>query len=146
MYLVKRHLNVHSIYWNVTFLIFSNLSSLLHSLTYLWLLNSFLLLVLSRFSVFLKSLITIFSDGLLTSLFLQNFSVVFQSFFFIQLFPVFHEPGFSGITFFRVKVFQGLAFSGYGSRVQVQGLSPGFRRSRCKATLLKQHYCMGVLL
>ena len=58
-YLVKKHLNVRSIYYNVPFLIvksFWNLSSLLHNLTYLSLLNSFLLLVLSTFHVFLKSL------------------------------------------------------------------------------------------
>ena len=48
-YLVKIHLNVRSIYNNISFLIeksFLNLSSLLQSLTYLSLLNSFLLLVL----------------------------------------------------------------------------------------------------
>ena len=35
-------------------------------------------------------------------------------------------------------------FSGSGSRVQ--GLGPGFKRGWCKATLLKSHFCMDVLL
>ena len=43
-YLVKKHLNVRSNYYNVSFLIEK---SLLHNLTYISLLNSFLLLVLS---------------------------------------------------------------------------------------------------
>ena len=57
-YLIKKYLNVRSIYYNNSFFIekiFWNLSSLLHSLTYLSLLYLFLLLVLSTFPVFLKS-------------------------------------------------------------------------------------------
>ena len=58
-YLVNEHLNVRSIYYIVSCLIeksFWNLPSLLHNLTYLSLLNSFLLLVLSTFPLFLKGL------------------------------------------------------------------------------------------
>ena len=63
-----------------------------------------------------KASITIFSDGLLTSLFLEKFSVVINYtmwssnlFFCIQLFP----------KFFMSQVFQGWSFSGTGSIVQV---------------------------
>ena len=42
--------------------------------------------------------------------------------------PIF-IPCFSASMFFRVQVFQGSGFSGFGSRVQVQGLGPGFRSS-----------------
>ena len=45
------------------------------------------------------------------------------------LFHVFQHPCFSGSMFFWVQVFQGSGFSGFGSRVQVQGLGPGFRSS-----------------
>ena len=113
--LIKKHLNEHIIYNNFSFLIeksFRNLSSLLHNLTYLSLLNSFLLL--STFSVFLECLNSYFPNYLLTSLFSVNklYYVVFQSFFCIQLFP----------TFFRAQDFQGPGFSGYGFRVRVQVL------------------------
>ena len=137
-YLVKKHLNVHSICYNVSFLIeknFWNLTSLLHNLIYLLLLNSFLLLVLSTFTVFLKSLnYNFFSDGWLTSLFLQNFSVIinfnmysYNLFFCIQRF----------LTLFMSQVFQGPGFSGSGSRVKVQGLGPGFTSSWCQSNFIE---------
>ena len=146
-YLVKKHLNVHSNYYNVSFLIeksFWNLSSLLHNLTYLSLLHSFLLLVLSTFPIFLNSLNNYFFRWLAYKSLLAEFwcynelyYVVFQSFFVfcIQLFP----------TFFMSWVFQRPGFSGSGSGVQVRGLGPVFRSRRCKATLLKSHFCMVVL-
>ena len=91
-YLVKKHLNVRSIYYNVSFLIvksFWNLSSLLHNLPYLSLLNSFLLLVLSTFHVFLKSLCNYFFQmaplqfSSCRILVLEKlYYVVFQSWFF----------------------------------------------------------------
>ena len=118
-------------------------TSLLHNLTYLSLLNSFLLLVLSAFPVFLKSLNNYFFRWLAYKPLLWEFScynklysVIFQSFFGIHLFP----------TFFISQVFQGPGFSGPESRVQVQDLGPGFRSKRSKANLLKPHFCMGVLL
>ena len=44
-------------------------------------------------------------------------------------FQVFQGPGLSEFRFFWLQVFQGPGFSGSGSRVRVQGLSPGFRSS-----------------
>ena len=88
-----------------------------------------------------KDSTTIFSDGLLASVFSANklYYMVLPSFFCIQLFPtffhspgffrvqVFQSPGFSGFRFFRVQVFQGPDF--LGSRffwVQVfKGPGPG---------------------
>ena len=96
--------------------------SLLHNLTYLSLLNSFLF----TFSVFLKSLKNYFFRWLVQVFYWQIFRVnelyyvVFQSFFCIRLFP----------TFFLVQVFQWPGFSvSRFYRVQVQGLGPGFRSS-----------------
>ena len=140
--LIKKHLNEHITYNNFSFLTdqsFWNLSSLLHNLTYLSLLNSFLFL--STFSVFLENLNNYFPNGLLTSLFSVNklYYVVFLSFFCIQLFPtffrvlVFQGPGFLGSRFFRLQVFLGPGFS--GSRffwVRVQGPGPGFRSSHLR--------------
>ena len=106
-YLVEKHLNVHTIYYNVLFLIvksYLNLSSLLHNLTYLSLLSTFLLLVLSIFPVFLKSLSNYFFWWLTYKSLLAEFwccnklcYVVFQSFFYIHLFS----------TFFMSQVFLG---------------------------------------
>ena len=119
-HLVKKYQNEHIICYTFLFLIeksFWKMSSLLHYLTYLSLLNSFLLL--STFSVFMKNLNNFFSDGLFTSFFLADF----QSFFCIQLFP-----RFSWSRFFRIQIF--LCSSFLGSRffwVRVQGLGPGSR-------------------
>ena len=111
---LKKHLNVRSVYYNVSFLSeksFWNLSSLLHNLTYLSPLNSFLLLVLSTFHVFLKNFNNYFFRWLVYKSLLEEFYydnkiyyMVFQSFFCIQL-------------FFMSRVFQGSGFSGSGSRV-----------------------------
>ena len=124
-YLIKKHLNTHSIYYSILFLnekSFWNLSSLLHNLTYLSLLKSFLLFFL------------------ITSLFLQNLSIIINYtkwspnlFFFASS----CFPRFSWARFFRVHVFLGLDT---GTKVQF------FKSSRCKATLLNSHFCMGVLL
>ena len=76
-----------------------------------------------------KASTTIFSDGLLTSLFSANkvYYVVFLSFFCIQLFP----------TFLTVQVFLGSRFS----RVQVfQGPGPGFRSSLTFTIKAKNSY------
>ena len=107
------------------------------------LLNSFLFL--SAFSVFLNNYlrtvfysITIFSDGLLTSLFSANKCTMCSSYLFsasscfsrfswskffrVQVFEgpgfsdqVFQGPSFSGIRFFRIQVFLGQS-PGSGSR------------------------------
>ena len=120
-YLVKKHLNVRSIYYNVSFLVksFWNLSSLLHNLTYLSPLNSFLLLVLSTFPVFLKSLNDCFFRCLACKSLFPEFwcnnklhHVVFQSFFF---FASSCFPRFSWVRFFRVQGFLGFS-PGCGSR------------------------------
>ena len=76
-----------------------------------------------------KASTTIFSDGLLTSLFSANkvYYVVFLSFFCIQLFP----------TFLIVQVFLGSRFS----RAQVfQGPGPGFRSSLTFTIKAKNSY------
>ena len=130
-YLVKKHLNVHSIYYNISFVIqkrFWKLSSLLHNLSYLSLSDSFLLLVLSTFPVFFKSFKNyIFQMSCRILVFYNElYYVVFQSFFFASS----SFPRFSWARFFRVQAFL------YGSRAQVQGLNPGVRSSRCKTTLL----------
>ena len=58
--------------------------------------------------------------------------VVLQSFFASSCFP-----RFSWVKFLRVQVFQGPDFSGSGSRVKVQSLSPGFRSSRCQSNFIE---------
>ena len=76
-----------------------------------------------------KASTTIFSDGLLTSLFSANkvYYVVFLSFFCIQLFP----------TFLTVQVFLGSRFS----RAQVfQGPGPSFRSSLTFTIKAKNSY------
>ena len=113
--LIKRHLNEHIIYRHFSFLIqksFLNLLSLLHNLTYLPLLDSFLFL--STFSVFLKSL----NNNFFQMAYLQVCSVLInctmRSSFFLHpaVSYVFHGPGFSGSRFFKVQEFQGPGFSG----------------------------------
>ena len=107
------------------------LGSLFHNFIYLSLLNSFLLL--SRFSVFLKSLSNYFCRWLACKSLLCRFLVLinytmWSSFHFLysSITHVFHGPGFARSRFFRVQFFQGLDFSGSGSRVQVHALSQGF--------------------
>ena len=108
MHLVKKHRNEYIIYNNSSFLIekwFLNLPSLLHNLTYLSLLNSFL--PLRTFSVFLRSLNNYFfrwpACKSLLSRFSELRSYMWSSnlFFCIQLFS----------TFFMVQIFQGSCFS-----------------------------------
>ena len=98
---------------------FRNLSSFLHDLTYLSLLNSFLFL--SRFSVSLKSLDNYFFRWFAYKSLLGRFSVLISynmgssnHFYISSRFPCFTRS-----RFFRVQVF----------RVRVQGLGPGFRSS-----------------
>ena len=101
---------------------FRNLSSLLRSLTYLSLLNSFLFS--SRFSVSLKSLDNNFFRWFAYKSLLSRFSVLTSynmwssnHFSISNRFPcfsrsrffrvqVFQSPGFSGSTFFRVQIFR----------------------------------------
>ena len=82
------------------------MSSLLHNLTYLLFLNSFLFLI--TFSVFLNSFQNYFFKWLaclqVSSVLLNCNIMVFLSFFCIQLFP----------TFFMIQVFPGPG-SGFGS-------------------------------
>ena len=131
---------------------FWKLSSLLRSLSYLSLLSLFLLLVLSTFPVFLKSLNNYFFRWLAYKSLLAEFYCyiiscnMWSSNLFVCIQHVFGFPRFWIPTFFMSQVFQGPGFSGSESRVQVQGLGPGFRSRRCKATLMKSHFCMGVLL
>ena len=106
-YLVKKHLNVHSIYHNVSFLIQKRswkLSSLLHNLSYLSLSDSFLLLVLSTFPVFFKSFKNyIFQMACRILVFYNELDyAVFQSFFFF-FFASSCFPRFSWTRFFRVQ-------------------------------------------
>ena len=107
--------------------IFRNLSSLLRSLTYLSLLNSFL--CLSRFSVSLKSLHNYFFRRFAYKSLLGRFSVLIS----YNMWSSNHFstsscfPCFSGSRFFRVKYFQGPDFSGSGSRVQGPGSGSGSR-------------------
>ena len=109
------------------------LGSLFLNFTCLSLLNSFLLL--SRFSVFLKSLSNYFCRWLAFKSFLSRFLVLINytkwSFLFVYsaITHVFHGPGFARSRFCRVQFFQGPDFSESGSRVQVQALSQGFRSS-----------------
>ena len=132
--------------------IFRNLSSLLRSLPYLSLLNSFLFL--SRFSASLKSLDNYFFRWFAYKSLFSRYSVSISynmcssnyfsisshfpcfsrsRFFRVQLFQ---GPGFSGTRFFRVQVFQGLGFSGSKFlrvqifRVRAQGTCTGYRSSQ----------------
>ena len=63
-------------------------------------------------------------------------------FFMVQVFqgPGFSRSSFSGSRFFRFQAFLGPGFSGSGSRVQVQGPSPGFRSIH-----FLQHLCTYIL-
>ena len=91
---------------------FSKLIKLiLHNLTYLSLLYSFLFS--STFSIFLK---TVFFLHPAVSHIFQGPALSGSWFFRVQFFQV---PGFSGFRFVRVQVFQGLG-QGYGSRFQKQ--------------------------
>ena len=128
-------------YWKM----FRNLSSLLHDLTYLSLLNSFIFL--SRFSVTLKSLDNYFFRWFAYKSFLSRFSVLISynmcssnhfsissrfpcfsrsSFFRVE---VFQSPGFLGSRFFKVQVFRVQVFRiqvlGPGPWSRVQGPGPG---------------------
>ena len=124
--LVKKHPNEHIIYCNFSFLIensFWNLSSLLHKLAYLLLLNSFLFL--NTFFVFLKSLNHYLFRWLAYRSPLSRFPVLINHtmwtsnlFSSSSCLPPFHGPGFSGFRFFRVQFlkdpgFQGPRFSGF---------------------------------
>ena len=93
-----------------------------YSLTFLSLLNSILLL--STFSVFLKSLSNYFFRWLTYKSLLSRFSVLISHTMWpSNLFSVSScFQRFSWSRFFRVQVFQGLGFSGSRSRVQVQVL------------------------
>ena len=126
---------------------FRNFSSLLRSLTYLSLLNSFLFL--SRFSVSLKSLDNYFFRWFAYKSLLSRFSVLIScnmcssnNFSISSRFQCFQGLGFSGSRFFKDQVFQGPGFSGsrffrvqvfrvrvrgLGSRVRVQDPDPGSR-------------------
>ena len=124
---------------------FRNLSSLLRSLTYLSLLNSFLFL--SKFSVSLKSLDNYYFRWFACKSLLSRFSVLISynmwssnHFSISSRFQCFQGLGFSGSRFFRVQVFQGPGFSGSRFfrvqifriqvfRIRVQGPDPGYRRS-----------------
>ena len=102
-YLVKIHLNVRSIYNNISFLIeksFLNLSSLLQSLTYLSLLNSFLLLVLRSQST-LSSKIKNMTVLLYTYFYNISLNVLRPTFFNIYNIPYLLSPNIGKI---RVKV------------------------------------------
>ena len=137
---VKKHLNEHIMYYNLSILIekrFRNLSSFcgynsLITQSCLSLLNSYLFL--NRFSVSLKSLSNYFFGRFAYKSLLNRFSVLINyimwsfnhlststcfprfsgsSFFRVQ---VFQTPGFSGSRFFRVQFFLVPGFSGSGSR------------------------------
>ena len=131
--LVKKHLDEDIIiYYNFSYLnenSFRNLSSWLHTQhSYFFLLNLFLLL--STFSVFLKSLNIYFFRWLAYKSLLSRFSVlIVYIIWFSSLFSTSScFPRFSWSRFFRIQVFVGPGFSGSGFRVQ--GLGPGFRSSR----------------
>ena len=104
--LVKKHLNEHIIYYSFSFLIekiFRNLLSLLHNLTYLSILNSFLFL--STFSVFLKSLNNHFFRWLAYKSLLSRFSVLINTLWSSDVFSASSCPRFSCSRFFRVQIF-----------------------------------------
>ena len=92
---------------------FLKLIKLLQNLTYLLLLNLFLLL--STFSAFLKSLSNYYFRWLANKSLLSRFSVLIN-----VVFQVFQSPGFAGSRFCKVQVLQGPGFSGSSSRVWVQ--------------------------
>ena len=108
---------------------FRNLSSLLLSLTYLSILNSFLFL--SRFFVSLKSPDNYFCRWFAYKSLLSKFSVVISyNMWSSNHFSIPRRfPRFSRSRFFKVQVFQGPGFPGSGFfrlqvfriRVQVQG-------------------------
>ena len=78
--------------------------------SYLFIAFEFIFILRHIFCLPKKASKTIFSDGLLTSLFSANkvYYVVFLSFFCIQLFPTFFTVQvFLGSRFFRAQVFQG---------------------------------------
>ena len=104
-------------YWKF----FRNLSSLLRSLTYLSLLNSFLFL--SRFSVSLKSLDNYFFRWFAYKSLLSRFSVLISyNMWSSNHFSISSRfPCFSGSRFFRVRV---------------QGPRPGFRSSSYLTSVL----------
>ena len=112
-------------YWKM----FRNLSSLLLSLTYLSILNSFLFL--SRFFVSLKSPDNYFCRWFAYKSLLSKFSVVISyNMWSSNHFSIPRRfPRFSRSRFFKVQVFQGPGFPGSGFfrlqvfriRVQVQG-------------------------
>ena len=118
---VKKYLNVRSI------MELYLLQCSLHNLTYLSLLNSFLLLVLSTFPVFLKSLNNYFFRWLAYKSLLAEFYCYIISYnmwssnLFVCIQHVFGFPHFSWVRFFRVQVFLGLS-PGSRSRVWVQVL------------------------
>ena len=107
---------------------------------YLFTAFKFIFILKHIFCLRKKASTTIFSDGLLTSLFSANkwYYVVFLSYFlhpavshifhspgFFKV-QVFQSPGFSGSRFFRVQVFKGSGFLGSRSfRIWVQGPDPG---------------------
>ena len=105
--LVKKHLNEHIIYYSFLFRIekiFRNLSSLLHNLTYLSILNSFLFL--SAFSIFLKSLNNHFFRWLVYKSLLSRFSVLTNyTLRPSNVFSASNCPRFSWSRFFRVQIF-----------------------------------------
>ena len=138
----KKHLNKRSMFYFLLQKVFKLIKFITQSYLFIAF-ELFLLLVLSAFPVFLKSLNNYFFRWLAYKPLLWEFScynklysVIFQSFFGIHLFP----------TFFISQVFQGPGFSGPESRVQVQDLGPGFRSKRSKVNLLKPLFCMDVLL
>ena len=88
---------------------FLKLIKLLQNLTYLLLLNLFLLL--STFSAFLKSLSNYYFRWLAYKSLLSRFSVLIN-----VVFQVFQSPGFAGSRFCKVQVLQGPGFSGSSSR------------------------------
>ena len=88
---------------------FSKLIKLLQNLTYLLLLNLFLLL--STFSIFLKSFSNYYFRWLAYKSLLSRFSVLINVFF-----QVFQSPGFAGSRFCKVQVLQGPDFSWSSSR------------------------------
>ena len=122
-------------YWKT----FRNLSSLLRSLTYLSLLNSFL--YLSRFSISLKSLDNYFFRWFAYKPLFSRFSVLISynvwssnHFSISSCFPCFSES-----RFFRVQVFQGPA-PGSGSRVRLQVLEVAVLKMSILKKLLRGQF------
>ena len=104
-HLVKKHLNEHIIYSNILLLTekrFWNLSSLLHNLTYLSLLNSFLLLPKKPQQLFFQ----------VTCLRLTSYQIFsLNNLYFPAVSHTFLGPVFCGSRFFRDQVFLGPGFS-----------------------------------